>query len=278
MILTYLNQTVELKIPKTTIRLKKEIQEELFNNYEDKCPLYAPIYQNEEFFNAVREHETPENLEEIPVKTIGQWMSGGADSSLLAYLLCKEIKDQKLDIKFQPLTVRRGRPNNPMYAEGVVDFIKEELDVDFILPHLLYYPPKNDAEMTEKKIFWQKDSENFRDGVFEVLFSGITSNPPKDSGVPRNKERNRDEDAERPTESRNGMRHYINPFFQINKKWEAEVYKDFGLMDTLFPITYSCEGDAEDTKTHTWHCGNTQPEIRTCWWCMERKWAFGRLQ
>ena len=44
---------------------------------------------------------------------------------------CKEIKDQKLNVKFQPLSVRRGRPINPIYAEGVVDFIQEDLDVDF---------------------------------------------------------------------------------------------------------------------------------------------------
>ena len=96
--------------------------------------------------------------------------------------------------------------------------------------------------------------------------------------MPKNKERNRDEDADRPIESRNGIKHYINPFFQVNKKWEAEVYKDFGLLDTLLPLTYSCEGDAKDTKTHTWHCGNTLQYEKQCWWCQERMWAFGRLQ
>ena len=181
-------------------------------------------------------------------------------------------------MKFQPLSVRRGRPNNPIYAEGVVDFIQEDLDVDFILPHEVYYPPLNDPEMTELKIFWEKDSENFRNQKFEILYSGITCNPPDDAGLPKNKERNRDEDADRPIESRNGIKHYINPFFQVNKKWEAEVYKDFGLLDTLFPLTYSCEGDAKDTKTHTWHCGNTLPYEKQCWWCQERMWAFGRLQ
>ena len=114
--------------------------------------------------------------------------------------------------------------------------------------------------------------------MFQILYSGITCNPPDSAGLPKNKERTRDEESDRPIESRNGIKHYINPFFQVNKKWEAEVYKDFGLLDTLFPLTYSCEGDAEDTKTHTWHCGNTLPYERQCWWCQERMWAFGRLQ
>jgi len=270
-----MGKTVDLTIPNTITKLKQELIDELYEKYEIET---IPIYENEKFFAQVREWETPEYLEERPVKVIGQWMSGGADSSLLAYLLCKEIKDQNLGIKFQPLTVRRGRPNNPFYAEGVVDFIKENLDVDFILPHKLYYPPLEDAEMTEMRIFWERDSENFSRNNFQILYSGITCNPPNDAGVPKNKERTRDEESDRPTVSRNGIKHYINPFFQVNKKWEAEVYKDFGLLDTLFPLTYSCEGDAKDTKTHTWHCGNTLPVKNQCWWCIERMWAFGRLQ
>jgi len=275
MILTYLGKTVDLSIPKTSLKLKQHIIDKLYDNHEIDT---IPIYENEKFFNQVRLHETPENLEDRPVEVIGQWMSGGADSSLLAYLLCKEIRDQKLNIKFQPLSVRRGRPNNPIYAEGVVDFIKEDLNVDFILPHEVYYPPLEDSEMTELKIFWERDSENFKNNMFQILYSGITCNPPDSAGLPKNKERTRDEESDRPIESRNGIKHYINPFFQVNKKWEAEVYKDFGLLDTLFPLTYSCEGDAEDTKTHTWHCGNTLPYERQCWWCQERMWAFGRLQ
>jgi len=275
MILSYLGKTVDLTIPSTSTKLRQELIDELYEKYEIET---IPIYENEKFLAQVREWETPEYLEERPVKVIGQWISGGADSSLLAYLLCREIKEQNLDIKFQPLTVRRGRPNNPFYAEGVIDFIKEDLDVDFILPHELYYPPLEDAKMTEMIIFWERDSENFRQNKFQILYSGITCNPPDDAGVPKNKERNRDEESDRPTVNINGIKHYINPFFQINKKWEAEVYKDFGLLDTLFPLTYSCEGDAEDTKTHTWHCGNTLPEENQCWWCLERKWAFGRLQ
>ena len=275
MILSYLGKTVNLTIPKKSLKLKQHIIDKLYDKHELET---IPIYENKKFFDQVREYEIPENLEERPVKVIGQWMSGGADSSLLAYLLCKEIKEQNLDVKFQPLSVRRGRPNNPIYAEGVVDFIKEDLDIDFILPHEVYYPPLEDSEMTELKIFWERDSINFKNNMFQILYSGITSNPPDDAGLPKNKERNRDENADRPIESRNGIKHYINPFFQVNKKWEAEVYKDFGLLDTLFPLTYSCEGDAEDTKTHTWHCGNTLPYERQCWWCQERMWAFGRLQ
>lgn len=275
MILTYNEQTVNLEIPKTTRRLKQEIIDRLYEEHDTPA---IPIYENQAFLKQVQYLESKENLEDRPVKVIGQWMSGGADSSLLAYLLCKKIKEENLDVKFQPLSVRRGRPNNPVYAEGVTDFIREDLDVDFVLDHIVYYPPLEDSEMTEQRIFWDRDAVNFKEDLFQILYSGITCNPPDSANLPKNKERTRDEEAERPIVSWNGLKHYINPFFKVNKKWEAEVYKDLGLLDTLFPLTYSCEGDAADTYTHTWHCGNTLPREKQCWWCIERKWAFGRLQ
>lgn len=267
--LTYLNKTVDLIIPKTTIRLKQEIIDELYEEFE---PEPIPVYENERFKQQVSKYETEKNLEEVPVKVIGQWVSGGADSSLLAYLLCKKIKEENLDVKYQPISVRRGRPWNPIYAAQVLEWIEKELDIDFMLPHEVYYPPLIDSEMTETKIFWEKDNQNFRNGKFQILYSGITLNPPKDENISLNKERNRDDDGtEKPVETRNGLRHYINPFFTINKKWEAEVYKDLNLLDTLFPLTRSCEGSDYETGNYTFHCGG-------CWWCEERMWAFGRLE
>ena len=80
---------------------------------------------------------------EYPVKTIGMWMSGGADSSLCAWMLCKHIKDNNLDIQFQPLSVRRGRGWNPIYAGNVIDFIEDNLQFK-MKEHIVYYPNKDD--------------------------------------------------------------------------------------------------------------------------------------
>ena len=51
----------------------------------------------------------------------------------------------------------------------------------------------------------------------------------------------------------------------------AELYNQYNITNTLFPLTYSCEGSAELTNTHTQHC-------EKCWWCEERYWAFGRYE
>ena len=62
--LSYLNKIVNLKIPKTTIRLKQKIIDELYEKFE---PEPIPIYENERFVQQVFELETEENLEEVPV-------------------------------------------------------------------------------------------------------------------------------------------------------------------------------------------------------------------
>jgi len=211
-----------------------------------------------------------EELEVKETKIIGLWMSGGADSSLLAWMLCKKIRDEHLDIDFQPLSVRRGRPNNPIYAGNVVDFIEDDLGIK-MKEHVVYYPDKEDEYQIEIKEFRDRDMENFNNCFIDIMYSGITSNPPEDDdSIPLNKERTRDESADKPIESWGGFAYYINPFFQINKKGVAKLYDQFGLTRRLFPLTYSCEGPADRTNTHTQHCGK-------CWWCLERVWAFGFL-
>lgn len=65
MILTYLGKTVDLTIPKTTLKLKQHIIDELYDNHKLTT---VPIYEDEKFFKQVSEYETPENLEERPVK------------------------------------------------------------------------------------------------------------------------------------------------------------------------------------------------------------------
>jgi hypothetical protein len=51
-----------------------------------------------------------------------------------------------------------------------------------------------------------------------------------------------------------------------------DIYEKYNLMDTLYPVTRSCEW----VSYTNWpdpgnnHCGK-------CWWCQERVWGFGKL-
>jgi len=70
-----------------------------------------------------------------------------------------------------------------------------------------------------------------------------------------------------------GRMMWYQPWRNWDKKAIAELYDQFGLTDSLFPLTRSCENGGDvtyiDDPLMETHC-------EQCWWCIERYWAFGR--
>ena len=183
---------MDIKIPKEVTRFTPEVMKILkekgfFDDSDTMREKFDEIQANERL-----------DLYKRPLKAIGMWLSGGADSAMLAYLLCKKIKEEKLDIKFHPFSVRRGRGWNPIYAGHVIDFLEKELNFK-MEDHVIYYPDINDKYQREIKEFRDRDIDNFNSGLVDILYSGITANPPdNDKTISKNKERTRDESAEKP--------------------------------------------------------------------------------
>jgi hypothetical protein len=216
-----------------------------------------------------------------PVETIGIWMSGGADSSLLCYLLAEKIKKENLFIKIQPLTVQK-RPG--IYESiPVRNKIAELLDAEDIFKnHIIYAAPDSGwVSSVYLGMFANKNKENIKQNLFQVLLSGITTNPPREVqkdfhwGILEDVEQARGDSVLKEkiryfTQVDEGIEYEfleLKPFFEINKKEIARLYKEKGLLESLFPLTRSCE----DKQFFEGHCGK-------CWWCEERMWAFGKLE
>lgn len=207
------------------------------------------------------------------VTDIGMWVSGGIDSAMTTYLLCKMIKDNNLPVTFHPFSSRRGRPWNPMYAMDVTDFIRGELDLSYqqMAEHVVYYPDESlGSDYIEIDIFTEKDTLHFKENIVQIMYSGVTANPPiDDKTISRNKERTRDDEEIKKLFWESETRSFINCFSNTNKKIMKTLYDKFNLIDNLFPITRSCEGSDYETGNYTYPC-------EKCWWCEERNWAFGR--
>lgn len=218
----------------------------------------------------------------VTVNSIGVWLSGGADSALMLFLLCKQIKDNNLPIKVVACTIDHKRPFQNIAGE-VVSKVKALLDCDdTILDHQVYNPPAQTVWTADelKKQFKDVNYINFKNGLIQVLYTGTTLNPPQDIqksfnyGILEDIERVRGVDVPKQIEKYSVhtegdlTREFIEirPFLNTDKKAIGELYTEHNLMETLFPITRSCE----DLNTVRGHCG-------TCWWCEERKWGFGQL-
>lgn len=217
------------------------------------------------------------------ISTVGIWLSGGADSALLCYLLAKQIMRDQLPLQIQPITVDYKRPFK-FIAGNVQQQIEKLLSANGIFKeHLVYNPPEGIAWSVQELAdqFHKLNEKHVRENTFQLLYSGITTNPPIDiqenfnwgvladveakrgHGVPKQKYRHVvTETADRIYEF-----YELKPFFDLTKKDIAELYCNLEILDQLFPVTRSCE----DLTTVEGHCGN-------CWWCEERQWAFGKLE
>lgn len=224
------------------------------------------------------DEETKQTVEfEIPdeYKRIAVNCSGGADSSILLYTLVKYLQENnKTDTKITVLTCAndlKGRWN-ARNAAKVIDFVIENTKTNLIDTHISYY-----RDLQKEEYFHEIEHDLFRNKKIDLVVSGITSNPP--TGVLvldiNNKAINLSDEALDVRNSREQETWYYDeigtwytPFVNTDKKMISAIYNHFNITETLLPLTRSCESIEKDPKLYDRPCGK-------CWWCLERKWAFG---
>jgi hypothetical protein len=207
--------------------------------------------------------------------------SGGADSALVLYLTVLYIQQagREADTEINVTTCvndKKGRWNAAR-ACGVIDIVKSLTNTTAINLHYSYY-----RDVQDEKYFREIENALHKDNRSDLVVSGLTCNPKSvepivvvnrfgvavdlaDDALPvRNYESLEDKFL---FTYPNSNDFYI-PFRRVDKKWVADAYKQYNIVDTLFPITRSCESLKPEYFDKP--CGN-------CWWCLERKWAFGTL-
>lgn len=200
-------------------------------------------------------------------KNVGIKISGGADSALIAYMLAKYIKEERSDLTIIPLTVTHALKNYQVeFSNKVINFIEKEFDIKFGQQYTAMAAGEDDYADTQAILV----SKAFEDGVIDCLYMGLTHNPPMEvmmtfapmvieAGLPDRNHTALKNPKISPTR--------YAPLINKDKKEVADLYEQLGLMDTLFPLTRSCECFTTD---FTEHC-----KIK-CFHCHERFWGFGR--
>lgn len=212
-------------------------------------------------------------------KRIGISTSGGADSTLLAYLICSQ-SDAEIHFTHQ-IRMWRTRPWQQYVFYDVADWFSNHFKNKFII-HENLVPP----ELEEPTVYLIKDEYGFMKSgnriilrsyneyiahryQLDALYGGINQNP--DIDIP-GKLPERDKGHIPPHLVHNGI-NICHPFVHIKKDWIIKQYYDHDIID-LLNITRSCEGEFEELDYTTYTPGQTVPECGECFWCKERDWAI----
>jgi 7-cyano-7-deazaguanine synthase in queuosine biosynthesis len=170
--------------------------------------------------------------------------SGGMDSTILLYLLAKEIHQNNYDIKIS--CVAFGASTNRKNLSIIIDYIKNKFLVDIKLTKI-------------KRKQWIRDIvKSLLDTYEGVIYSGcnkviidkftptkyIPNDTPPVRGDPYNE-------------------FHLRPFINMDKVELMNIYIEEDILD-LLKITHSCGTMVEE------HCGE-------CYFCMERIWAANSL-
>ncbi len=191
---------------------------------------------------------------------IGLSISGGADSALLAYILAKYAPGP---LKFYSYVSEDKFRRGEKYSRQVVDKVIELTGNNNISHDITYF------QTQEYKQFIRFLMIKVMSKQVDIMYCAVTETPPEAVMESFNNKMEssvfqlRTPGILKDVYSRSNMEY--NPFRNINKQRIRDIYEELGLLDTLYPLTFSCESMLDVQE----HCGD-------CWWCEERKWAFGR--
>lgn len=223
-------------------------------------------------------------------KNIAISVSGGADSALLAYLLCDLIRKNEYDITVHIISHTRcwkTRPWQQHDSKGVYKWllwkfyhVNFERHTNFIPPELEWgtkgptivdeYGKLNSGDIIEIRAFAEYIGHTHD---IDAYFNAVTHNPDIviEGAMPTRNIDPTPENLSKMITTHMG-RISSHPFRFIDKSWIYSQYKKHNILD-LYNITRSCEGEFEDITYETYTPGQYVPVCGKCFWCAERAWA-----
>jgi 7-cyano-7-deazaguanine synthase in queuosine biosynthesis len=198
-------------------------------------------------------------------KNIGLWLSGGVDSTLILYFLCKFITETKtFDKKIFPIIAVQTDNVNSKCEEKTLLIIEQikmmypEVKIN-LLERMTYSRSPNELTRVVKQMKLRVRSKMFiKKHNLDILIQGPTMNPSENIGKSYS---TRDTYRDKPQIE---YREYY-PWWNVDKKFTAFQYQKYNLMQNLFTLTESC---IEDREKKSFPC-------KECFWCEEKYWAFG---
>lgn len=217
-------------------------------------------------------------------------VSGGADSAMLAYLICKLITKNNLNIELHIISNIRtwkSKPWHEYHSDQVYGFLTSEFKNITFVRHKNFVPPELEwadqgptlvdeygKSVSGDNIELRAFSEYvcFKNNI-DAYFNAVTKNPDNlKNGVP-----NRYLEPSKENIHMLIMQHMgklaAHPFRYTTKDQIIKLYRQLDLLN-LLEITRSCEGEFAGLNHTTYSPGQYVPICNNCFWCKERAWAI----
>lgn len=217
-------------------------------------------------------------------KRIGISLSGGADSALLAYLICSQT-DAEIHFTHQ-IRMWKTRPWQTYVFHNVANWFADHFNNTFYL-HKNLVPPEleegasNTLILDEygkmkpgNRIILRSHNEYIaHTNMLDALYVGINRNPDVEfEGAIEDRE----EGHIPPYFDHDGIS-IVHPFVHTRKDWIIQQYYEHGITD-LLNLTRSCEGEFKNINYKTYTPGQYVPTCGECFWCKEREWALAKVK
>lgn len=222
-------------------------------------------------------------------KNVAISVSGGADSALLAYLICKLAYDHNTTIHIiSHIRSWKTKPWQQYDADNVFRWLFQKFyhtnfkrHINFIAPELEYsnigpsltdeYGKKVSGDNMQQRAYAEYICK--KHGI-DAYYNAVTRNPRNvDLGGMVERDIELTEDNKHMTIMKHMGVWALHPFRFVSKDWVIKQYKDNDITD-LFDRTRSCEGTFENITYETYVNGQEVPLCGKCFWCKEREWAI----
>jgi 7-cyano-7-deazaguanine synthase in queuosine biosynthesis len=222
-------------------------------------------------------------------KNIAIAVSGGADSALLAYLVCEQAKEHNTTIHIiNHIRCWKTKPWQQDNADTVFNWLFQRFyhttfkrHINFIAPDLEYgsvgpnlideYGKQVSGDNIQSRAYAEFICKKHN---VDAFYNGVTRNPRL---AAFNGMRERDIEPTNDNKHLAEMEHMgfmvYHPFRFTDKSKIVKMYSELGLMD-LFEITRSCEGEISGIDYTNYTPGQYVPVCEECFWCKEREWAI----
>jgi hypothetical protein len=252
-------------------------------------------YLNSEFNNILHTVSDAYIPVDITHNNIALTISGGADSALLAYIVCFILQLHQKTPTIHVITTIRGWRSKPWQEHislCVFNYLVNAFPSITFNRHVSFVPPELEDSVSGRSCIDEYGNTVAGDVLILRAFSeyilfktksmswytAVNKNPPGlANGLPERYLVDIKFDKIIKYSKDNIL--LLKPFYHIEKDWIISAYKDLGIHD-LFEITRSCEGDSRQFPEifagldyRTYAPGQYLPQCGKCFWCEERNWG-----